>query len=96
MANRRNNRFAFSQYLSTTPVATGTTKANGSVPFSWASHPSAGLAEPSPLLVSVAGRKYHYPPAFHGLPGSCPGIEADIVRSPVRGHGVSLRWLPRF
>ena len=31
------------------------------------SNPSEDLSELPPLLESVAGRKYHYPPAFHRL-----------------------------
>lgn len=73
----------------------GTIQANGSVPFSWESHPSAVLAEPSPLLESEAGRKYHYPPMFHCLSESCSDSEADIARSLFQGHGVLLLWLPR-
>ena len=42
----------------------GTSETIGSLPISWKSHPSMVLIEPPPLLESVAGRKYHYPPAF--------------------------------
>ena len=45
----------------------GTSETIGSLPISWKSHPSMVLIEPPPLLESVAGRKYHYPPAFHRL-----------------------------
>ncbi len=43
----------------------GTSETMNSLFISWTSHPSEVLSEPPPLLESVAGRKYHYPPAFH-------------------------------
>ena len=45
---------------------------------------------------AVTGQKYHYPPAFHCLTGSCPDFQVHISRSLFRGHGVWLAWLPRF
>ena len=45
----------------------GTSGTMNSLFISWTSHPSEVLSEPPPLLESVAGRKYHYPPAFHRL-----------------------------
>ena len=43
----------------------GTSETMNSLFISWNSHPSMVLIEPPSLLVSVTGRKYHYPPAFH-------------------------------
>ena len=68
------------------------------------------LIEPPPLLESVAGRKYHYPPAFHrllwllskGLRFTFPALcrRSPMYLSPafpfVRGLGVYPMRLPRF
>ena len=43
----------------------GTSETIDSLSISWNSYPSMVLIEPPSLLVSVTGRKYHYPPAFH-------------------------------
>ena len=46
---------------------------NGSLPFSWESHPFVVLTKPPSLLLAVTGRKYHYPPVFH-----CPREDVPI------------------
>ena len=75
----------------------GTSETIGSLPISWKSHPSMVLIEPPPLLESVAGRKYHYPPAFPCRSGKLFRIlKVHICRSLFQGLGVWLLWLPRF
>ena len=75
----------------------GTSETMNSLFISWKSHPSEVLSEPPPLLESVAGRKYHYPPAFHRRSGKLFRIlKLHICRSLFQGLGVWLLWLPRF
>lgn len=88
----------------------GTSVTMNSLFISWMSHPSEVLSEPPPLLESVAGRKYHYPPAFHrllwllskGLRFTFPALcrRSPMYLSPafpfVRGLGVYPMRLPRF
>lgn len=64
-ANRSNNSFCLVQYLSQISAVLGTLQTTDSLSISWKSHPSEVLPEPSPLLESVAGRKYHYLHTFH-------------------------------
>ena len=75
----------------------GTSGTMNSLFISWTSHPSEVLSEPPPLLESVAGRKYHYPPAFHRRSGKLFRIlKRHIYRSSFRSLGVWFLWLPRF
>ena len=75
----------------------GTSETMNSLFISWTSHPSEVLSEPPPLLESVAGRKYHYPPAFHRPSRKLFRIlKLHICRSLFQGLGVWLLWLPRF
>ena len=95
-------RFAFVWFVSFRRISVifildtrhgGTSGTMNSLFISWASHSTMVLIEPPPLLESVAGRKYHYPPAFH-----CPWKDVSvsklhISRSLFRGRGVWLLWL---
>ena len=67
-------RFAFVWFVSFRRISVifildtrhgGTSETMNSLFISWAFHSTMVLIEPPPLLESVAGRKYHYPPAFH-------------------------------
>ena len=67
-------RFAFVWFVSFRRISVifildtrhgGTSGTIDSLSISWVSHSTMVLIEPPPLLESVAGRKYHYPPAFH-------------------------------
>ena len=41
--------------------------------------PTVVLTEPPPMLESMAGRKYHYPPAFHHRRRAAPLSEPIFV-----------------
>ena len=79
MANRRN--FVLPSFAVFVPDrrCTGTIQANGSLPLSWASHPSADRTEPPSLLYAVTGRKYHCPPAFHRPREAVPIFEKILL-----------------
>ena len=77
-----NYRFAFFAIFVLDIRCAGAVQTTGSVPVSWASHSTVGLAVPPPLLESVAGRKYHYPPAFHRQRKAVPFSEPIFVALP--------------